>query len=310
MMKFIQRPCQAEDDYWRVRNFLREVFVLNARREHSWHVARLDYWRWHFILNCHVCESVEKAASLWETVDGTTAAFVNSLGSGEIRMHVHPHFRTPELENDMLAFAEERLAIRNDSGKRVLYFPADSDDHMRHAVLSQRGFVKLSGTSSKCRRDLDSPILAPSTAPGYTIRSMGERDEHPARSWASWRAFHADEPNEAYDGDWSWFQNIQSTPLYRRDLDIVAVTPQGDVAAFATIYYDDFTRSAVCVLVGTAVEHQRRGLARAVLVEGFKRLRRLGCTRVFATGYEPAAEALYRSVMDSWDIWETWLKEF
>lgn len=32
---------------------------------------------------------------------------------------------------------------------------------------------------------------------GYTIRAMGPPDEHPARSWASWRAFHAGEPDAA-----------------------------------------------------------------------------------------------------------------
>ncbi len=33
-------------DYWRLRVFLRDVFLLNNRRPTSWQVARLDYWRW------------------------------------------------------------------------------------------------------------------------------------------------------------------------------------------------------------------------------------------------------------------------
>ncbi|MBE0696513.1 MAG: GNAT family N-acetyltransferase, partial [Anaerolineaceae bacterium] len=127
--------------------------------------------------------------------------------------------------------------------------------------------------------------------------------------WASWRAFHSDEPDGNYDGDFSWYQNIQSAPLYRRDLDIVAVTSKGEIAAFCTIFFDDTTRSAVCVLVGTAVEHWRRGLGKAVIVEGMRRVRRLGCTRVFATAYDPPADALYRSVMQTWQVAETWLKE-
>jgi hypothetical protein len=36
-------PYQSEDDYWRIRQFLREVFGLNARRELSWPVYRFDY---------------------------------------------------------------------------------------------------------------------------------------------------------------------------------------------------------------------------------------------------------------------------
>ena len=43
---------------------------------------------------------------------------------------------------------------------------------------------------------------------------------------------------------------LQSAPLYRRDLDIVAATPNGEIAAFSTISYDDYTRSAVIVLEG------------------------------------------------------------
>ena len=50
-MKLTLRTYQFEDDYWRIRNFLREVFMLNDRRMLSWPVARLDYWRWHGIMN-------------------------------------------------------------------------------------------------------------------------------------------------------------------------------------------------------------------------------------------------------------------
>ncbi len=34
------RPFWTENDYWAIRNFLREVFLLNGRREHSWHSVR------------------------------------------------------------------------------------------------------------------------------------------------------------------------------------------------------------------------------------------------------------------------------
>ena len=37
-MKPAFRPYQAEDDYWRMREFLRHVFLLNDRLERSWYV--------------------------------------------------------------------------------------------------------------------------------------------------------------------------------------------------------------------------------------------------------------------------------
>jgi GNAT superfamily N-acetyltransferase len=304
------KPCpyQGEKDFWRIRNFLREVFILNGRQEHSWHVARLDYWRWHLVLNCGLIGSVDAVTNLWETVDGQIAGVLNPVGLGEIRLHVHPRYRTADLETDMLAFAEQHLFLTNDDGHRFLYLPIDAGDILRRGVLQDRGYSRQNGTSHKWCVDLGRVLPEAFIPEGYDIRSMGDLSEHPSRSWASWRAFHDDEPDDHYDGDWSWYQNVQTAPLYRRDLDIVAVAPQGEIAAFATIFYDDYTRSAVCVLVGTAAEHQRRGLGKAVLLEGLRRLNRLGGTRAFATAYDAPADALYRSVMASFTVAETWLK--
>ncbi len=304
-MTLDKRPVHSEDDFWRMRSFLREVFVLNGRHPHSWHVARLDYWRWHLILNCQSCGPVEEVTTLWETADGQLAALLHPICHDEIRLHVHPHFRSPDLEDEMLSHAET-----HHSHVRTLYVPVFSDDALRQQVLTRRGWRQQPGWGHHWQRELDAPIPDAPVGPEYTIRSMGTLDEHPARSWASWRAFHTDEPDENYDGDWSWYQNIQSAPLYRRDLDIVAATPLGEIAAFCTIFYDDATRSAVCVLVGTATEHWRRGLGKAVMAEGMRRLQQMGCTLVSATANDPPANALYRSVMQTMEVTDTWAREW
>ena len=307
-MKATLRTCSTEDNFFRTRNFLREVFLLNDSLEHSWNIARLDYWRWHFIQTCHVCESLEKGMTLWETSDGRIAAALNDLGGGEIRMHVHPHFRSGELEDEMLAFAEEHYAEETENGKYIIA-PVFTDDPLRLEVLTRRGFTKRPGWNHHYRRDLTAPLPVPPTPSGYIIRSMGDESEHASRSWCSWRAFHSDEPASNYDGDYSWYRNVQSSPLYRRDLDIVAAAPDGSIAAFCICYYDDYTRSAVTVLVGVATEHWRRGLGKAVVLEGMRRLQYLGCTRVFATANEIPADALYRSVMKDMKVTDTWIKE-
>ena len=68
-MKPAMRNYRNENDYWRIRQFLREVFMCNNRLEHSWHVARLEYLRWHMIENFHVCGPLEEVSSLWLTPD-------------------------------------------------------------------------------------------------------------------------------------------------------------------------------------------------------------------------------------------------
>ncbi len=303
------RSYQSEDDYWRVRNFLREVFLLNDRLENSWHVARLDHWRYHFIDTCHVIESVQSGIAVWETSDEKVVAVVTGLGEGEFRLHIHPGYLSSELVEGILSWVETHLAVVG-SESRLVYLPVYEQDQFLQEILLRSGYTRQAGKSRHWWRDLGAPVELAPVPDGYIIRSMGGLNEHPARSWASWRAFHADEPDENYDGDFSWYLNFQSAPLYRRDLDIVAVTANDEIAAFCTVAYDDYTRSAVCVLVGTATEHWRRGLGKAVITEGMQRARHLGCTRIFATAYDPPANALYSSVMQTHRVAETWSKSW
>jgi mycothiol synthase len=302
------RPYQTEDDYWRIRAFLRQVMLLNKVREKSWHVARLDYWRWHGIAN-QGDGQLEQDVFLWETEEGQIASVLNREEAGNAYLQVHPRLRTPELEEEMVALAEERLAVRRE-GKQVLAVWTDAQDTLRLDILKRHGYTRGKWAESQWRRDLDTPVPGTSLPPDYTVRALGDVDELPARSWASWKAFHPDAPDDDYEG-WEWYLNIQRCPLYRRDLDIVAVAPEGEIVAFTTVWYDDVTRSAYFEPVGTMPAHQRRGLARAILSEGLRRLQRLGAARAFVGGYEPGPNALYSSVLSAdHDRSEQWVKKW
>jgi mycothiol synthase len=138
----------------------------------------------------------------------------------------------------------------------------------------------------------------------------GDMSELPARSWLSWRAFHPDEPDENYRG-WEWYIAIQSCPLYRRDLDLVVTAPNGELAAFCTMWYDDLTRTGYFEPVGTSPDHQRKGLGKAILTEGLCRLQKMGAVYATVAGYSEAANALYTSVMGpEVMLYERWNKTF
>ena len=308
-MKLTMRPYQTEDDYWRIRAFLRQVMLLNDVREKSWHVARLDYWRWHVAANCQDLDSIENLVFLWETAGGQIAAVLNPEDQGDAHLQVHPELRTPALEEEMLAVAEQHLAADRDD-KRLLTVWTDDRDALRLAVLKRRGYTRGKWVGHQWQRDLDAPIPDVPLPPGYTVRALGDADELPSRSWASWKAFHPDAPDDDYEG-WEWYLNVQRCPLYRRDLDIVAVAPEGEIVAFTTVWYDDVTRSACFEPVGTMPAHQRRGLARAVMSEGLRRLQRLGATRAFVGGLEPGPNALYSSLLSArHDRSEQWVKQW
>jgi ribosomal protein S18 acetylase RimI-like enzyme len=279
--------------------------LLNGRRQLSWEIVRFDYWRWH--INANIFHfPLEETIFIWETPDGQLAAVLNPDGKDEAFLQIHPALRTAALEEEMISMAEERLMPLGEGRKFQIW--ADTHDTVRREILMRRGYTKGDWPEYQRRRTLDLPIAEAPSAAGYTVRALGDLDEHPARSWVSWKAFHPDEPDEHYQG-WDWYQNVQRAPLYRRDLDIVAVAPDGEFAAFCTVWFDDVTRTGVFEPVGTAPAHQRRGLGKAVMSEGLRRLKRLGATLATVGSYSAEAGALYASMgFTEYDLAERWIK--
>jgi len=308
-MKLTVRRYRDEDDYWRIREFLRQVFRLNDRRELSWQVYRFDYWRWHGVENMGH-GSLEEGVFLWEMADGQMAAVLNPEGKGQVHLQVHPRRRAAELEEEMLDLAEKHLTVPGPNGRRKLCVWANRDDDLRQEVLTRRGYTKGDWPEYQRRRPMSLPIPDVPVAEGYTVRALGDVQELPARSFVSWKAFHPDEPDDRYEG-WDWYSNVQRAPLYRRDLDIVAVAPNGEFASFCTVWFDDVTRSGAFEPVGTAPTHRRRGLGKAVMCEGLRRLKRMGATMAYVGSYTAEAHTLYASVgFTEYDLSEPWAKEW
>jgi mycothiol synthase len=306
-MQLSHRPYQSDDDYWRIRQFFRHVFFLHDRIDRTWHLPRFDYWRWHVYGIRETNPPLQQILHLWETSRGEIAAVLLPEGPGEAHLQIHPEYETPELVAEMLATAEQWMAEPADAGRKLVTF-AKEDDLPRQALLQQRGYTKSSWPEYQRRRSLETPLPTANPAPGYVIRPLGDVDEHPARSWVSWRAFHPDEPDEKYGG-WEWYANVQRCPLYRRDLDIVAIAPDGVIAGFCTAWFDDVNRIGVLEPVGVMPEHHRRGLGGAVMVECMRRLAHLGANRAFVGSYSPPAHALYEALgFTEYHIESNWWK--
>ncbi len=308
-MKSIMRRYQQDNDYWRIRRFLRDVLLLNARDQKSWDVARFDYWRWHGILNMND-GTLESDVFIWEKDTGEITAVLNREAPGSVFLQVHPEYRAEELEAEMLAVAERHLTVTDNSGRRSLHVWAKKDDTRRQETLKKREY-RISDRHKpeyQRRRILTEPITPLPVADGYAIRSMGDVDEHRKRELASWRAFHPNASDE--DLEPGWYQNVQRAPMYRRDLDIVAVAPNGEYAAFGTIWFDDVMRTGHFEPVGTAPQHQRCGLGKCILTEGLIRLQRLGGDLAYVGSSSEPAHTLYASAgFETYSILEPWIKE-
>ncbi len=306
------RPYQTEEDYWRMRAFLRAVYVENGHQNHSWHVARLEYARWHTCLNCAGVR-LEDVTTLWEQ-DGELIGFVlPDGGRGEAHLNIAPRWRSSALEEEMIATAEERLWRQEADGTRSLTVWARAGDGLRQDILARRGYARGDEPEHNWQRDLRRPVEMAQAPAGTTVRSLGDGLELLERCYASGLGFHNGDIRVAVENreDVSWYRNIQTAALYRRDLDIVAVAPDGSVAAFCTAWLDDVTRSAIFEPVATVPAHQRRGLGKAMMTEAMRRLQRMGALHVSVAGFSTRAIALYTSVMGpERELYEPWEKRW
>jgi RimJ/RimL family protein N-acetyltransferase len=75
-------------------------------------------------------------------------------------------------------------------------------------------------------------------------------------------------------------ERLAECSLYRPDLDLVARSPSGEVAAYGLFWSDPVTRVGLVEPMRTEERYQGIGLARHVLMEGMSRLAALGCTRL------------------------------
>jgi GNAT superfamily N-acetyltransferase len=314
-MKLTMRTYQSEDDYWRIREFLRRVMILNHCHEFSWHVARLDYWWW--FANPHLEHfSPQESIFLWETNEGEIAAVLNPEGHAQAFLQTHPGFRTVELDEEMIVTAEKYLAEPGPDGRRQLTVSIDSQDRSHRDVLSRRGFQRVERTGEQeiqHHRSLAGPLPEVPATPGYTIRPLDAGLELLERCYASGLGFHEDDIHYARNNrdDPTWYHDLQSAPLYRRDLDMVAIAADGSIASFCTAWFDDVSRTAYLEPVATVPAHRKHRLGKAVTLEALHRLKRMGCQVAFVGGYSERANALYFSVMGpEHDILEPWEKCF
>jgi ribosomal protein S18 acetylase RimI-like enzyme len=308
-MESTMRRLKHEADYWRIREFLRQVILLQGKQDFCWHVARFDYWRWHGLENMQAYPSLDSCTFIWENRESQIVAVLNPEEKGDAFLHVHPDHHSRRQLEEMVILAEKQLTLDDPASHQRLKVWVNGEDTLLQALLVDRGYIQ-GGDVEYQRRRVVIEVPKVEVAPGYMVRSLGDQQELPSRSWASWKAFHPDEPDEYYEG-WEWYLNIQRIPLYRRDLDLVSVADNGEIAGFCTVWFDDVTRSGYFEPVGVMPAHQRHGLAKALMHEGLNRLKQLGAINAFVGSYEPIAHALYASTgFTEYDISAAWYKTF
>ena len=289
MTNFTNRPLTTDQDYWRVRNLLIQTYPI-APFGFNWEIRRWEGRRFHDD-NPEQFGRWAKNIQLWENETGELVAVAHPEEDGDVHLELHPDYR--HLEPHMLNWAEENLSIAIENGRQrqIETFVYDYDAY-RQRLLSERGYQKQDyGGVIRHMRLGKQTLSQPQFATGYTLRTTNPDDPADCQRIA-------DILNAAFNRNFhkgSDYQNLAlNAPCFRRDLDLVAVAPDGSFAAYAGIPYDEANKLGIFEPVCTHPDHQRKGLGKALMQEGLLRLKAIGAVDVtVGTGDMIPANRLY-----------------
>ncbi len=139
---------------------------------------------------------------------------------------------------------------------------------------------------------LDIPDHFPPTVfpDGFTLKSLAEDNDHRKVRRLLWWGFkHGDEPPEDGVTDQEF---KQSSPNYRKDLNIVVVEPGGGFVSYCGMWFEPEHETAYVEPVATDPDYRGLGLGKAAVLEGIRRCAELGARVAYVGSTLP----IYQSI--------------
>ena len=249
-------------------------------RPDNWLLARIESWRFRGSAWRYHDDPEYWAANAhcFRDETGALAGFVVSeYGNDELFLQVDPARR--DVEPVMLDWIDTVWA----AGRERIAVFALQDDTTRVALLTERGYTENGCDGNTYRYDLTRAYPDATLPSGFRLTTMEEFGDIAAQAAAVCAAFDTTNVTEGV----MKFRRI--APTYHPDWDLVVATDDGQCASFGTLWVDRQNRIAEFEPIGTQPKFQRRGLARALILSGFRRLAAEGIHTVYiGSGPEPA----------------------
>ncbi len=251
-------------------------------RPFNWRSAVFENW----VYASRYLEPLEyftQRVHLWRTDTGELVACV-IRGTNFTNVQVSYDHRF--MEDEIFEWAETNLLEK----KPVVTMVYDWDVE-RQALLTERGYHNEGAIEDVRIYDLErdhSPGILP---PGYRFTSLAEYR-------------NIEEFVELVNSVWSvsldksWFRGKSSAPGYSLDRKLLVLSPEGRLAAYSLFWlYADY-RAAEIDPIGTHPDHRQRGLARALVLASFKRMRESGMRFAYIASEtnDPVVSHLYASL--------------
>jgi mycothiol synthase len=231
------------------------------------------------MLNPTVSDTPANTA-VWEDASGVLLGFAIVSQYNNLHFHFRPGSLTKDAEQEMMdwAIARMRLRMREQRNGEPLTLDASArdDDAAKVAFLERHGFVPTDIQTVYMLRSLHEPFPEPQLPPGFVLRPLAGEREVETYVTAHRAAYGTEQMTVELR------LAIIQEPYYRPELDLVAIAPDGTLAAFCLCSIDEAENEhseqdeGRIDIVGTRPEFRNQGLGRAMVLAGMRALKEQG----------------------------------
>lgn len=260
------RRYEHHTDYNRVGQFLIDTYQPGDRHD-NWLQPRWEYMHYHPLFD----ESLSTAFSntgVWESNGSIVGVVHFEHRPGQIFLQAHPDFTY--LKAEMLVYAEIYLSVGDSDRKRTIAIWVNDFDIRLQSAVQERGYRLVEGSKDFWSIfEIRSPFPPIKLPDGFCLQSLADENDLNKLHRVLHRGFN--HPGEPPVDELAGRERMQSAPNYRKDLNIVAVAPDGSYASYCGMWQDHVNRVAYIEPVCTDPDYRRMGLGTAVVLEGIRR---------------------------------------
>lgn len=191
-----------------------------------------------------------------------------------IFVHTLPDYR--HLEEEIVMLAEEQIIRRTLKISEMDVWCQDGDE-FRESILRNRGYCKKEEVEYLNWRDLRSSLPELEMPAGFKLHDMVSEEGLDLQKKIDRGTGAFDSPTYPVE----IYRTMQSGPSYRKDLDLYTSDVDGNVSSSCTIWYDEELNIGYFEPVSTDARHRRKGLGRAMLNAGLRRLKHAGADKAY-----------------------------
>ena len=282
----IQRQFEPGPDVVRIRDFIARM----VNREGQDRFMHIGDWLWQLHLREDRLPAARENLRIWTDDDGQILGFC-WFQSGGMEIQVDPAASPAgEIEREMVAWAMSRQGTEADGSTSEL-----SRTHLNTTIArSQSSPILVSRSPAKTatisfvktceHRQFD--VTVPT---GATVRAVDIDRDLEDRVAIHREVWHPSRFTAAS------YAAVRAAPGFVPELDLVAVAPDGTIAAYCICWYDPVNRIGEFEPVGARERFRRQGYGLALMHEGLRRLQDLGAMEaiVFSSATNAASHGLY-----------------